>query len=301
MVEGHPPRSPGVPLGYAIFVALLLLDGVFLYLLLNMPITILSFILGLATFLSLPALGFVAYWTAALSRARYLLGGDSLRIEWGPFLRELPLEQTEVVHSGETQPALSSFRGLRWPGYLLGRGNLDGDGEPGVAFFATRPPPAILIISAGSDLYGLSPESQNEFRLGLESAIANAEPQPRHNVLKRDGWLAWPVWRDRAAVRLLLLAPVLNGLHFAALAAFFPGLPASVPLRMDGGGTVLLSGAPARLFLPPFFALFTWLFDAALGLLFYQRRREPVVAYLLWGAAVIVQFAAWASLLLLLP
>ena len=70
---------------------------------------------------------------------------------------------------------------------------------------------------------------------------------------------------------------------------------------MDGDGAVLLSGPPSRLFLPAIFGLLTWLINGAVGWYFYQRRREPHIAYLLWGAALAIQLAAWLSLLLIAP
>lgn len=106
---------------------------------------------------------------------------------------------------------------------------------------------------------------------------------------------------DRLARRLLLLALLLNGLHFVVLTVLMPRLPATVPLHVDGAGNVLLWGPPSRLFLPAVFGLLTWLANGALGWVFYERLDQPTVAYLLWGGAVAIQIGALLSLLLLLP
>lgn len=111
----------------------------------------------------------------------------------------------------------------------------------------------------------------------------------------------WPLWQDLTARRLLFLGLLAGGLHFILVAILLPRLPATVPLHMDGAGVTLLSGPPTRLFLPPLFGLLAWLANGALGWFFHQRRQEPDVAYLLWGAALAVQLAAYLSLRLVLP
>ena len=316
MFEAHPARSPGVPTGYALIAAILLLDVAFLYLIFNRPITLLTFLFGLFTFLSLPAVAFLAYWTAALTRARYLLSADWLRIEWGPFLHTVPLHTIQSVDPIAPGSRLRDFNGLRWPGYLLGRGHLDSDDDASkdagdhsslpVYFFATQAPAGTLFVRASGDLYGLSPQEPATFHNALQEAMAEAVGEheaagEKVAVSKYNGWTGWPIWQDRTARALLILPLLVNGVLFALLAGLFPRIPSPVPLRMDGTGAVLLSGPSVRLFLPPLFALLTWLFNAAAGLLFYHHRREQAVAYLLWGAALVVQFAAWGALLLLLP
>lgn len=109
------------------------------------------------------------------------------------------------------------------------------------------------------------------------------------------------VWQDRTARTLLLLGFLVGGLHLIVLALLLPRLPATVPLHMDGDGLVLLSGPPTRLFLPALYGLLTWLANGVLGWYFYERRDDPVIATLLWGAALAVQLSAWLSLRLLLP
>lgn len=106
---------------------------------------------------------------------------------------------------------------------------------------------------------------------------------------------------DRFGRRLLLTAVLLNALHFAVLAVLVPRLPQTVPLRVDGSGNILLSGQPSRLYLPAAFGLLSWITNAIVGRLIYERMDQPIVAYILWGGAIAIQIGAWLSLLLLLP
>lgn len=109
------------------------------------------------------------------------------------------------------------------------------------------------------------------------------------------------VRHDRLARRLLLLALLLNGLHFVTLAVLVPRLPQVVPLHVDGARITLLSGPPSRLFLPAIYGLLTWLLNGALGWMLYERLGRRTAAYVLWAGAAVVQVGAWFSLLQVLP
>ena len=59
-------------------------------------------------------------------------------------------------------------------------------------------------------------------------------------------------------------------------------------------------GPPTRLFVLPLLGLLAWLSNGAIGWAVYQAQGEKAIAYLLWGAAVLVQLVTWIAVLLLL-
>ena len=105
---------------------------------------------------------------------------------------------------------------------------------------------------------------------------------------------------DRAAQVTLVLAAVLNVLLFVYLAVQVGRLPAEVPLHFNRLGQVDRLGPPAGLFVLPLAGLLAWLVNGLAGWWFYLGRQERPVALVLWGAAVVVQVAAWAAVLGLL-
>lgn len=286
-------------MGYALIGGLILLDAGLLFLLLNRPITLLSFFWGATLFLSLPVIAFMAYWTAALSRARYVLGHESLRIEWGPVRHAIPLGAIERVTAPGAVENAHRFRGVRWPGHLFGQGQLveQPQDEAPVFFFATRPPRHQILVHTHSATYGLTPDDPQGFQAALQDQLANVA-DAGHDDGPDLGWLSWPIWRDGTALGLFMAALLLNGLLFAYLSAAYASAPANVPLR-PGAASVLGDTGAGRLFLLPLFGLITWLGNGALGLFFY-RRQERVLAYLLWAVAVAVQSGAWVAIVLLL-
>jgi hypothetical protein len=105
---------------------------------------------------------------------------------------------------------------------------------------------------------------------------------------------------DRAVQVTLALAAVLNLLLFIYLAVQAGRLPAEVPLHFNRLGQVDRVGPPAALFILPLAGLLAWLINGVIGWWFYLGRAERPVALILWGAAVVVQVAAWAAVLGLL-
>lgn len=306
-METHPARSPGTTAGYALAAGIILLDGGLLALLLSEPVTVFTFLWGSLLFLSLPALALIIYWTAALTRARYVVGDGALTISWGPLHHVIPLGEIESVSSGAGGGSVAHFRGLRWPGYQLGKGQMVNHPRisGAVQLFASRPQAQHLLVQTGRGTYALTPADSERFRAALEALLAVGHdrreqagegPAPRAS----SGWISWPIWGDATAQWILFLGLSLNALLFLTLTALYPQLAATLPLRIDAAGSIVRTGPAGRLFLLPLFGLFAWLFNSLLGWFFYGRRDEQVVAYLLWIGAAVVQIAAWVAIVLLL-
>ena len=307
MIETHPVRSPGTAAGYALAAGLVLLDAGLLVLLLNEPVTVLSFLWATLVFLSLPALALIVYWTAALARARYVVGEEALTIDWGPLHHVIPLAEVQAVLSGAGGGNVVHFRGLRWPGYYLGRGQIvDHPHTSGtVHLFASRPQAQQLLVKSGQGTYALTPDDSGRFRASLEALLAvggdNGELEGGGTLpMVSSGWLSWPIWRDSSAQGLPLLALLLNALLFLTLTALYPQLQAILPLQLDAAGSIVRSGPARRLFFLPLFGLLAWLLNTPLGWFFYRLRDEQVVAYLLWTATAVVQIGAWVAIIVLL-
>ncbi|MCI0398583.1 MAG: DUF1648 domain-containing protein [Chloroflexi bacterium] len=110
----------------------------------------------------------------------------------------------------------------------------------------------------------------------------------------------WDFWRDRWSQLLLGLAALLDLALFAYLAAVYGRLPEEVPLHFNRAGLPDRTGVPSGLFVLPLAGLLAWLANGSVGLFFYQARRERPVAYILWGATVAIELAAWLALVGLL-
>jgi hypothetical protein len=212
-----------------------------------------------------------------------------------------PLDQVEAVILGKAAPALTAFRGLRWPGYVVGVGEMAEPGRPArpTLVLATRPAPDQLVIVANGVNIIISPFDGDNFKSCLEALQATYVVE-QSDLRPAMSFLAWPVWSDGLAWLVGLAAPVINLLLFGYLAALYSRLPPEVPLHFNRAGEVDRTGAPTGLLVVPLAGLLTWLLLGFLGWFFYQVRGERPVALILWAGSVAIQLAAWYVILGLL-
>lgn len=310
MLESRPSPTPGNFFGYTLLAGIVLLDAGLLWLLIREPVTILSFLWGLSLLASLPVIALVAYSTASLPAMRYHVVDNALFIEWGRIRQVIPLAQIQALLPGEKLETITAFHGIRWPGYLVGRGRVDHRGRTerltdeathyDAVFFATRPLTQQLLVITDAMAYGVSPMDLENFADCLAAlrlaALAGAAGSPPSHL----SFLSWPIWRDRLAQMMWATAMVLNGFLFAYLCTIYSRLPALVPLHFNESGIVDRVETPANLFILPLVGLMAWLVNGLSGWLFYHWRSEKPLAFILWGTAIVVQLAAWAAVLGLL-
>lgn len=297
MLETHPPRTPGRSVGLVLIVALILIDAGLLALVFLLPITLLTFFLGLLIFVSIPAFLVAIFGVATLSTGRYTVTGNFLVIEWGRLRRVVELSSIQSIHLGEEIEQLERFRGVRWPGYLFGRGMITGESFTRLpaTFYATRPPGKQLLVVSDEGAIGLSPVDPIAFRNCLAEA-PKADPDGEYPLYTSDNrFLGWPIWRDRVAHICLGVTLLINGALFALLTAFYSRLPADVPLHFDLSGSVDRAGSPNGLFVLPLIGLIAWILALVGGWYFHHKRAEPPVAYIVWGATMLIEVAAWVG------
>lgn len=300
MLESHPPRSPGSAIGYLLMAGFVLLDLCLLVLLVSEPIRWLSVVWGGVVVLSFPALALIGFWVAALGQASYqLIDGQWLVIEWGQWREVVAIQEIEQVVAG-SRP-VTHFRGVRWPGYWLGVGQLADWGQP-VRLFATRPEPRQLLIITQTTIYAISPIDRDLFQRTLEAFVATPHPdsplqeadQPPPTS-QQPAFLNWPLWQDRPVQWLLSLTALLCFTLFVYVAVNYGRLPAEIPLHFAPAGTIDRVGSPAGLFIPPLVALVGGLVNGLVGLYFYGRESDRPVALLLWAASLVGQLLAWVA------
>jgi hypothetical protein len=292
MLESQPATPPGTTFGFLAMIGLVLLDAGLLIQLLRGPISVLSSFSGLLLIGSLPLLLLLAYWTSRLRTARYYVENQLLWIEWGSLRQVIPLAAIQSLELGQSDTAVTRFRGLRWPGLIVGKGQIQGKEA---YIFASRPATEQLLVHTDTAVYAISPVDLVNFADCLEALRLAHQSEPSDLPLSRLGFLSWRFWDDRLAQFLLVTAVILNGALFVYLTAVFGRLPAQIPLHFDQAGAVDRLAAPGNLFVLPIIGLITWVLNGVGGWLFYQQKHR-LPAFLLWGTAVTVQLAAWGAL-----
>ena len=300
MVTATPIRSPGIYAGYALMGVLLALIVCLILLLGAGSWDLLAFFWGLLLLMALAAFFLVSFWTSALGVARYTVDEETLLLSWGRRWHRIPLARITGIDDGAGY-RLAGWRGLRWPGHMIGVGRLvqpDGPSLP-LTVYATRPLAQQLLVFTPEAVYGLSP-ADPAFAGQLRALVsaAHAAGVPATPVEASLGPLDTALWADRRAQWLLSAGLALNLLLFALLAALQGDLPAGVPLRSAAAGRMAQTGSAAALFLIPLTAMLFWLADALLGSAFYRDAGRRPVAFLVWGSGALLQAGAWAALLI---
>ncbi len=274
-MEFKPRRSTGVLMGIAIILSLLALDALLFSYLRRSQTNLLSFVFALLLTLSLPLLALLSYLVYALFNLRYQLHRDALTIVWGVTQHVIPMGSIREVVRGEGLEGEIKVRGMRWPGYLVGHGQIEGIGR--TLFYTTEPAAGQLLVVTPTVAYSISPANLSGFLDAFEIRQQMGPIQLLSYEHRQPEILSWPVWRDRLAHLLLALGLGANLILFAYLCWRYPAWRRADVFRLPAIGLMALIA------------------NSSLGIPIHARQK--VGAYLLWGGAIAVQLLSWLVVL----
>lgn len=293
MTQWQTDPQTGLRVGIALMTLILLVDGGLIAWAATHPVTFLTFLTGLTVLISLAVIGLLAYWVGGLVRSGYTLDRNALVITWGASEQVIPTPQIERVVPGEEIQGRVRLRGIRWPGYWMGYGEVEGLGP--TLFYATASPKEQIFIATSGLAYGISPEDRAGFLRTLHSRLQMGPTQAVEPASYGPAFLQWSFWRDRLGLGLVLGAFVATVALFGLLCAYFPTLPRLLPLHFDAAGLPDRLGPQGEIFFLPLIGSVVLLVNGGLGGFLY--RWERLAAYLLWGGAVAVHVLLWAAVL----
>jgi len=291
-MECRPTRLQGGLIGLGLMALIALMDVAMAVFIRHRSLDLTSFLSGLFVVLSVPLLALLAYWVYGAFNMRYWLDRNGLVIIWAATRQVIPIGRIERMVKGEGL-RLRGFRGLAWPGYRVGQGEVEGVGL--ALFYATRPLRESLVVVTPSLAYVISPPSPEEFvaawkarlRLGPTEILSQGSRQMRLFTL--------PLWGDRKVHFLLALGLVINVALFAYLAWRYPSLPELLPLHFDAWGQVDFIARKSRILWLPTVALGILLVNGLLGAILHPKER--LGTYILLVGALLVQVLVWGAVL----
>ena len=281
----RPRRWPGVLTGAGSLLLLLALDGwLALCIARRTPDTV-SFLLGLMGLLSVPLVGALGCGLYGLLSLTYHVNRNRVLIRSGTSEWAVPLEQLVRVVDGSELPDSVKWRGVKWPGYTIGRGKAEGWGP--FLCFATEPRSHQLLLVTSSLSYAISPRDPAGFLSALDTrrklGVLESVAQREHEL----PLLSRPLIIDWAVLWLVLTGLLANAALFGVLCWGYVSLPPRVPLHFDALGQVDRMAPRTELFRLPLVGLLALLANGLLGGLL--RGRQPLASYLLLGGAVVLQ------------
>lgn len=276
-MEGwKPSRLKGGTAGIAMIFSVLALDGLLLFCLTDKPVTLLSFLMGLLVALSLPILTALGYLLYGLFNLRYLLNRNGLVIVWAMTRQIIPLSSITRVVRGEDIGQKVRMRGINWPGYHIGRGEIEGLGP--VLFYSTRLLEGQLLLVTPTLTYGISPSDPEGFLADFEIRRRLGPIRSLQQGFIQARFLTLPIWTDRMAHLLLAVGSIANAALFAYICSKYPALD------LDARGEALNLSAIGLVVMVLNSLLGFWIFD-----------RERLATYLLFAAAILIQVLLWVA------
>jgi hypothetical protein len=275
----------GVVVGIAIFLLIAVADALLVWRIVRGPPNGLTFLMGACVLVSLAAMAVIAYRVYDLTRLRYEMDRNRLLIVRAGSRHVVPLKEIEQAVEIGQLGLKARFRGLRWPGYALGRGAVEEIGL--VRWNGVDPPCKQLLIVTPVLAYGISVLDLDVFcEVYVACKRLGATAEVQHKSVQAP-FLHRPIWRDRAAHVLVLAGITMAALLFAVLLFRYPGLPDRLPMHYDAAGQVDRIAARSKVFALPVIGLIAWATNGMLGTLFYRRQR--MLSYLAWSGTLIVQ------------
>jgi hypothetical protein len=228
--------------------------------------------------------GALIYRIAAALTLSYDLDRNGLYINWLGNRAVVPLDQIYNVDLGLVGERLP-WRALQWIGYRWGRGQT-AEGKR-LHLFATQPLARVLVVYTNAEAYAISPADPETFVQDLEQRRNLGATKSLVPTIEASRIFLYAFWNDRTVRILLLLAVGLNLLIFALLAARYPLLGATVPMRFNAIGQIAEPRPRHQVLFLPLAAFGLALLNTVIGLAFY--RRQQLGARLLQGASIVVQ------------
>jgi hypothetical protein len=281
----RPPRNPGLLVGALLALWPLALAALLLVRGLGMEVAFPTFLYYVGAGVLFVVGLLFAYWTYACATLRYMVDRNALAIQWGVTRIIVPLSDIQRLLPGSRLPA-PRVRGINWPGYHVGRGQVERVGE--VLFYSNhRTKDQVLYVQTSGRNYGITVLDPAAFAATIQEFIRQGPDQQLRQGPLRHGLTAQPFWRDGWARGLTAAGVALNLVVVGYIFARYPGLQDSLPLRFPPlGGVIRVSDKSELLDIPKTASA---LFYANLALAAVVHLWERSISYLLLGTAVAIQ------------
>jgi hypothetical protein len=287
----RPDRSTGLAVGaglsgFALLLALVLLAQGF------------GFSASFAQFLAYAGAAVMAaialafgFWTYACATLRYEVGAEGIAVRWGPIIHRISAGSVRGVTRGrgEQRPRIA---GLGWPGYHIGRGEVEGLGR--TMFLSThRSPEDVVYLRTEGLVYALSPSDPDRFVAAVERAMKGGVTEAAAPSVERHAVLVHPIWADRVAKALLLTGVLMNAGLWAVVLAVMPSLSSEITIEFPPVGDVATLQSREEILEIPATATAFLAVNVLGALLFHVRERAAT--YLLLSGSIFFQAVFWVA------
>lgn len=251
-------------------------------------------LLMLVALISLVLLPWILYRGVALLNARYILGRDGLKIRWGLRSEDIPVTSVEWVRPARESGFVVPLPVLQWPGAVLGSRYVQGLGN--VEFIASDAD-SLILITTPDKVYAISPLDGRYFESSFQRTLEMGSLSPLTSRSARPIAFLQSVWSDGMA-RILLVTSLVLAVLLWIITGFVIANHAQLPLGYTNQGLPIEMIRSEQMLLLPVVNSFILVMDLSLGLYFFRRLDENLVAYLLWIGASLTSILLMIAVLL---
>lgn len=251
------------------------------------PAFLVWLLVSLAAFIPTP---FFIYRIYSLYRANYQIDRDSLLIQWGLRLEDIPLADIEWIRPAEDLTNPLSLPRLAIPGSLLG---LRRHPDLGVVEFIAADPSKLLLVATAKRVFVISPDHPAGLAQTFARATEMGSLAPAEAKSIYPSFVVSQAWENGTARYLWLAALFLNIGLFIWTSLIIPSTPL-IALPPQFAGSALETLPSSQLLIFPVASLLLAVIGWIAGMYFYRWERERILAFIVWGSG------AFTSLLFLL-
>lgn len=239
-----------------------------------------ALLVSLFSFVPIP---FFVYRAYALWRADYFMDRDSLKIQWGLRVEDIPLNDIEWIRpvSDLTHPL--ALPALPLPGGLLG---LRRHPDLGVVEFIAADAGKLLLVGTAKRVFVISPENPAGLAQTFARAIELGSLAPAEAKSVYPSFVVAQAWGSGLARYLWLSALFLNIGLFVWASLIIPSTP-RVAFGPQFIGGELESLPSSQLIIFPAASFLLAIAGWIAGLYFYRWERERVLAFIVWGSSTL--------------
>ena len=280
---GHfpPPKQRGLILHG---IVILILTAITIFAFINIsradvgPSFLIALLIAFASFIPIP---FFLYRLYSLWRADYYLSRDSLTINWGLRIEDIPLTDIEWIRPADDLTHPVSLPSFPIPGGLLGTRRHP---DLGMVEFLASDSRKLLLVATAKRVFVISPEdsaglSQTFARITELGSITSVESKSVY-----PSFVVIQAWESGLARYLWLSGLFLNIGLFIWASLIIPSTP-RVALGPQFAGSALETVSSSQLIIFPLAGLLLSVISWIAGLYFYRWEKERVLAFIVWGSS----------------
>jgi len=280
---GHfpPPKQRGLILHG---IVILILTAITIFAFINIsradvgPSFLIALLIAFASFIPIP---FFLYRLYSLWRADYYLSRDSLTINWGLRIEDIPLTDIEWIRPADDLTHPVSLPSFPIPGGLLGTRRHP---DLGMVEFLASDSRKLLLVATAKRVFVISPEdsaglSQTFARITELGSITTVESKSVY-----PSFVVIQAWESSLARYLWLSGLFLNIGLFIWASLIIPSTP-RVALGPQFAGSALETVSSSQLIIFPLAGLLLSVISWIAGLYFYRWEKERVLAFIVWGSS----------------